>query len=357
MKLNVTVLPGDGIGPEVIGEAVKVLRAVAGRFHHDLAIQDRPVGGIALDEMGSPLPDSTLDTCLSGDAVLLGAVGGPRYENRPRGSKPEDGLLRLRRELKAFANLRPVVVYKDLADASPLKRQIVEGCDLLIVRELLGGLYFGEPRGRGTALDGTARAFNTMSYTAPEVERIAHVAFKAAQGRRRKVTSVDKANVLETSELWREVVTRTAEEYPEVELNHMLVDSCAMQLVREPARFDVLVTENMFGDILSDEAAVISGSIGLLASASIGGPVGLYEPIHGSAPDIAGQAKANPLGTIASVALMLRYSFGLEAEVRAIEEAIEHVIASGMRTADLAGSGKFVSTQEMGDAVVTVLLD
>jgi 3-isopropylmalate dehydrogenase len=341
----------------VIAEAVKVLRGVAGRFHHELAIQECPVGGVALDAMGSPLPDSTLETCLSADAVLLGAVGGPRYENRPRGSKPEDGLLRLRRELKAFANLRPVVVYKDLADASPLKRQIVEGCDLLIVRELLGGLYFGEPRGRGTALDGTSRAFNTMSYTAPEVERIAHVAFKAAQGRRRKVTSVDKANVLETSELWREVVTRTAEEYPEVELNHMLVDSCAMQLVREPARFDVLVTENMFGDILSDEAAVISGSIGLLASASIGGPVGLYEPIHGSAPDIAGQAKANPLGTIASVALMLRYSVGLEAEARAIEDAIEHVIASGMRTADLAGSGKLVSTQEMGDAVVTVLLD
>jgi 3-isopropylmalate dehydrogenase len=357
MKLNITVLPGDGIGPEVVGEAVKVLRAVAGRFQHELALQDRPIGGTALDEMGSPLPDSTLDACLSSDAVLLGAVGGPQYENRPRGSKPEDGLLRLRRELEAFANLRPVVVYKELADASPLRRQVVERCDLLIVRELLGGLYFGEPRGIGRSADGFPRAVNTMSYTAPEVERIAHVAFKAAKNRRRKVTSVDKANVLETSELWREVVTRTAAGYPEVELDHMLVDSCAMQLVREPSRFDVLVTENMFGDILSDEAAVISGSIGLLASASIGGPVGLYEPIHGSAPDIAGLGKANPLGTIASVALMLRYSFGLEAEARAVEDGVHHVIASGLRTADLAGSGKFVSTQEMGDSVVRAVLD
>src|SRR5215831_607603 len=245
MKLNVTILPGDGIGPEVIGEGAKVLRAVAARFGHELNLQERPIGGTALDQTGSPLPPATLEACLSGNAVLLGAVGGRQYENRPRGSKPEDGLLRLRRELKAFANLRPVVVYKELAAASPLKSQVVEGCDLLIVRELLGGLYFGQPRGFESEAGGHRRAFNTMSYTGAEVERIAHVAFKAAMGRRRKVTSVDKSNVLETSELWREVVTRTAAEYPEVELDHMLVDSCAMQLVRDPGRFDVLVTENM----------------------------------------------------------------------------------------------------------------
>jgi 3-isopropylmalate dehydrogenase len=265
--------------------------------------------------------------------------------------KPEDGLLGIRRELGAFANLRPVTVYSELEAASPLKPELVRGCDLLIVRELLGGLYFATPRGFEGGSSGPFRAYNTMSYTVAEIERIAHVAFKAAARRRRKVTSVDKANVLEASQLWRRVVTRVAGEYRGVELEHMLVDTCAMQLVREPRRFDVILTENMFGDILSDEAAVVAGSIGLLSSASLGGPVGLYEPVHGSAPDIVGTGKANPLGTIASAALMLRYSFSLETEARAVEAAIASILASGLRTADLAGGNAYATTTEVGDAV------
>jgi 3-isopropylmalate dehydrogenase len=351
MKLKITALPGDGIGPEVVREAVKVLRAVAEKFNHEVDINEYAIGGNAVDTYGSPLPEATVEGCLASQAVLLGAVGGPQYDKNPRGLKPEDGLLGLRKALKAFANLRPVTVYKELIEASPLKTEIVQGCDLLIVRELLGGLYFATPRGFEEEQGRWSRAFNTMSYTVAEIERIAHVAFKAAEKRRRKVTSVDKANVLETSQLWRQVVEQVAEAYPDVQLEHVLVDNCAMQLVREPRRFDVLLTENMFGDILSDEAAVISGSIGLLASASLGGPVGLYEPIHGSAPDIAGTGKANPLGTIASVAMMLRYSFELEEEARTIENAIDATLAEGLRTADLAGGGASVSTTEMGDAV------
>jgi 3-isopropylmalate dehydrogenase len=362
MKLTIAILPGDGIGPEVTAEAVKVLRTVADVYAHELRTSVFPIGGKALDECGEPLPRTTVDGCLSAEAVLLGAVGGPKYDGNRRGLKPEDGLLALRRALGAFANLRPVVVYDELIGASPLRSDLVRGCDLLIVRELLGGLYYGQPRGfegdsevvanpELRASDGLARAFNTMSYTVAEIERIARVAFDAARGRRRKVTSVDKANVLEVSQLWREVVSRVAEAYPDVALDHALVDSCAMQLVQQPARFDVILTENMFGDILSDEAAVIAGSIGLLASASIGGPVGLYEPVHGSAPDIAGAAKANPLGAIASAALMLRYSFGLVREAASIEAAIGRVIAKGLRTADLAGGSECVTTREMGDAV------
>ncbi|MBI3650275.1 MAG: 3-isopropylmalate dehydrogenase [Acidobacteria bacterium] len=351
MKLKITALPGDGIGPEVVREAIKVLRVVADKFNHEVEIGEHAIGGNAVEAFGSPLPEATIAACLSSKAVLLGAVGGPQYDKNPRGLKPEDGLLGLRKALQAFANLRPVIVYDELIEASPLKADIVKGCDLLIVRELLGGLYFATPRGFDEENGQWTRGFNTMSYDVAEIERIAHVAFKAAEKRRGLVASVDKANVLETSQLWRQVVERVAKDYPHIKLEHILVDNCAMQLVREPRRFDVILTENMFGDILSDEAAVISGSIGMLASASLGGPVGLYEPIHGSAPDIAGQGKANPLGTIASVALMLRYSFELEAEAHAVEKAIDAALAEGLRTADLAAGGAYISTTQMGDAV------
>jgi 3-isopropylmalate dehydrogenase len=351
MQLDIAVLPGDGIGPEVTSEALNVVRAVAERFGHEVQSREYLIGGCALDNTGTPLPRATIDGCLASGAVLLGAVGGPRYDSNRRGLKPEDGLLGIRRELGAFANLRPVVVYEELAEASPLKPELVIGCDMLIVRELLGGLYFGMPRGFEGGSSGPFRAYNTMAYTVAEIERIAHVAFKAAARRRRKVTSVDKSNVLEVSQLWRQVVTRISGEYPQVELEHLLVDTCAMQLIREPRRFDVVLTENMFGDILSDEAAVIAGSIGMLASASLGGRVALYEPVHGSAPDIAGKGKANPLGAIASAAMMLRYSFGLETEARAVEIAIGAVIARGMRTADLATSEGYSSTGEVGLAI------
>jgi 3-isopropylmalate dehydrogenase len=351
MRLNIAVLPGDGIGPEVTREAMKVLGAVAEEFGHELEAKEYLIGGSALDAGRDPLPQETASACLASGAVMLGAVGGPRYDQNPRGQKPEDGLLGLRRQLGAFANLRPVSVSDDLISASPLKPDVVRGSDLLIVRELLGGLYFGTPRGFESSASGPFRAYNTMSYTVAEIERIAHVAFKAALRRRRRVTSVDKSNVLETSQLWRKVVSRVANDYPQVALDHALVDSCAMQLVTDPRRFDVVLTENLFGDILSDEAAVIAGSIGMLASASIGGRVGLYEPVHGSAPDIAGRGKSNPIGAIASAALMLRYSFNLEAEARAIEQAIKTVIAHGLRTSDLASAGARVSTGEMGDAI------
>src|SRR5262249_7134332 len=351
MKLNFAVLPGDGIGPDVTYEAVKVVRAVAARFGHEVETAEYAIGGVAIDQTGEPVPRRTIEGALAAAAVLLGAVGGPRYDGNPRGSKPEDGLLELRRRLGAFANLRPVAVHDGLVAASPLKLEIVRKSDLLIVRELLSGLYFGTPRGFESGPSGPYRSYNTMSYTVAEIERIAHVAFKAALKRRRKVTSVDKANVLEVSQLWRSVVSRVATQYPLVELEHALVDSCAMRLVRDPRSFDVVLTENLFGDILSDEAAIIAGSIGMLASASIGGPVGLYEPVHGSAPDIAGQGKANPLGAIASAALMLRHSFCLETEARAIDSAIEAAISAGLRTADLAGDGQWIATGEMGNAI------
>jgi 3-isopropylmalate dehydrogenase len=357
MRLQIAVLPGDGIGPEVTREAVKVVRAVADKFGHEVDSNEYLIGGCALDNAGAPLPKATLDGCLASGAVLLGAVGGPRYDNNQRGMKPEDGLLALRRDLGAFANLRPVVVHSDLIESSPLKPELIKGCDMLIVRELLGGLYFGTPRGFEDGSSGPWRAFNTMTYTVPEIERIAHVAFKAAMQRKLKVTSVDKSNVLEASQLWRQVVSRVASEYPQVELDHMLVDTCAMQLIREPGRFDVVLTENMFGDILSDEASVIAGSIGMLASASLGGPVGLYEPVHGSAPDIAGKGKANPLGAIASAAMMLRYSFSLESEARAVESAISALLAQGLRTADLATGETYVTTGEVGDALCTQISD
>lgn len=349
MRLNIAVLPGDGIGPEVTTEAVKVLEIVSGLFNHELQVSRYLIGGCALDERSNPLPDETMTGCLASDAVLLGAVGAPRYDSNPRGMKPEDGLLRIRKALGVFANLRPVMVYDELAPASPLKTERVRGSDMLIVRELLGGLYFGQPRGfeRGDAI----RAYNTMSYTATEVERISHVAFRAAFNRRRRVTSVDKANVLEVSQLWREVVSEVARQYPDVELEHALVDSCAMRLVTDPRHFDVVLTENMFGDILSDEAAVIAGSIGMLASASLGDGKSLYEPVHGSAPDIAGTGKANPIGAISSAAMMLRYSFNLEEEASSIERAVRECISAGARTADLAADAEWISTSDFGDAV------
>jgi 3-isopropylmalate dehydrogenase len=355
MRLQIAVLPGDGIGPEVTREALRVLRAVADKFGHEVDSREYLIGGCALDSEGTPLPKATIDGCLASGAVLLGAVGGPRYDNNERGKKPEDGLLAIRRELGGFANLRPVVVHDDLIEASPLKADLIRGCDMLIVRELLGGLYFGTPRGFEGGSNGPWRAFNTMTYTVPEIERIAHVAFKAAMKRRRRLTSVDKSNVLEASQLWRKVVSRVASEYPQVEVDHMLVDTCAMQLIREPRRFDVVLTENMFGDILSDEAAVIAGSIGMLASASLGGPVGLYEPVHGSAPDIAGKGKANPLGAVASAAMMLRYSFGLEAEAQAVEGAITTLLSNGVRTADLVTGEAHATTGEVGEALCAQL--
>jgi 3-isopropylmalate dehydrogenase len=358
MKLKITVLPGDGVGPEVTREAVRVLRTVAEVYGHDFSFDERPFGGAAIALTGSPLPAATLDACLAGDAVLLGAVGAPEFDGLAGGVRPEAGLLTLRSACGAFANLRPVVCHDATADSSPLKAEVVAGVDLLIVRELLGGLYFGEPR--GMSREGEPReAFNTMRYTEAEVERVARVAFEAAEGRRRKVTSVDKANVLETSRLWREVVTRVAREYPDVTLEHAYVDSCAMHLMQNPRRFDVLLTENLFGDILSDEAAVIAGSLGMLASASVGGRVDVYEPVHGSAPDIAGDGVANPLGAIASAALLLRHTARLEREAQDVMASIRAVLERGYRTPDIQGrDGRcIVGTSEMGTLVAETVAE
>jgi 3-isopropylmalate dehydrogenase len=351
MKIKITVLPGDGIGPEVTSEAVRVIEAVASAFGHVTDLHFAVIGGEAIREFNNPLPGETLDACLSSQAVLLGAVGDPAFDDYPTNLRPEAGLLRLRRELGAFANLRPARLYPALADSSPLKSDVIKGTDILIVRELLGGLYFGEPRGIADS-GGVREAINTMRYSEPEIERIARVAFELARGRRRRVTSVDKANVLECSRLWRETVKRIASEYADVTLEHQYVDSCAMALVARPASFDVMLAENMFGDILSDEAGAVVGSLGLLASASIGGRVGLYEPVHGSAPDIAGKGLANPLGAILSAAMMLRHSFKLEAEAVSIERAVEMTLSAGLRTNDIAGgSAQFVSTTDMGRQV------
>lgn len=343
MKFRITVLPGDGIGIEVTREAVACLERVAERFGHECEFTTALIGGAAIDARGVPLPDETLETCLNGEAVLLGAVGGPQYDNNQPALKPEAGLLGLRRGLGVYANLRPAFLHDSLVDASPIKAEIIRGTDLLIVRELAGGLYFGEPRGIEEG-----RGLNTLVYTSFEVERVARVAFEIARGRRKKVTSVDKANVLESSQLWRKEIIRVARDYPDVQLEHGYVDSCAMALVTRPRSFDVIVTENLFGDILSDEAAVLTGSLGMLPSASIGGKVDLYEPVHGSAPDIAGKGLANPLGAIASVAMLLRHTFKLEAEAGSIEEAIKRVLDAGYGTPDLAGVPHQISTGEMG---------
>jgi len=358
MKLNILILPGDGIGTEVTREAVKVLQAVGAKYGHQLQLSEGLLGGIAIHQCGSPLPQETIDLALKADATLMGAVGLPEFDNAPPEKRPERGLLGIRKVLGVFANLRPVRTWASLLDSSPLKNEIIEGTDMIIVRELTGGIYYGTPRGiSGEGAE--ARGVNTMTYTRAEIERVARVAFYLARNRRRKVTSVDKSNVLETSQLWRKTMNELAPEYPDVELDHILVDNCAMQLVLNPRRFDVLLTENMFGDILSDEGAVLAGSIGMLPSASLGEKrpsgawVGLYEPVHGSAPDIAGQDKANPLAAIGSVAAMLEYSFGLKEEAAAVNRAMEAVLESGRVTADLKPAGKPATTSEVGDAVAS----
>lgn len=352
MLIQITALPGDGIGPEVTAEALRVLRTVAESFGHELQVTEKLVGGAALVAHNDPLPAETIGACLSSKAVLLGAVGGPAFDHYARNLRPEAGLLRLRKELGVFANLRPALCLPGLEDLSPLRPEVVGGADLLIVRELLGGVYFGV---RSTSGDlGSRKAFDTMAYTEPEIERIARIGFELARNRRKRVTSVDKANVLDSSRLWRDVITRVGREYPGVQLEHTYVDSAAMALVSRPASFDVIVTENMFGDILSDQAGAVVGSLGLLPSASIGGKVGLYEPIHGSAPDIAGKGIANPLGAILSVAMLLRYSLQLEPEASAIEIAVREALAEGHRTRDLAAKTQSsVSTRQMGEFVAS----
>jgi 3-isopropylmalate dehydrogenase len=350
MNLRILLLPGDGVGAEVTGAAVGVLEAVARKFGHTLALSEGLIGGVAIHKTGSPLPEDTVNKALAADATLLGAVGSPEFDQAPPDRRPEKGLLGLRKVLEVFANLRPVKMWPALVESSPLKNQIVEGTDMIIVRELTGGLYYGEPRG----LDGD-RAVNTMVYTRREIERVARKAFQLARARRKKVTSVDKSNVIENSQLWRRVVTEVAGEFPDVALDHLLVDNCAMQLVLNPRRFDVVLTENMFGDILSDEGAVLAGSIGMLPSASLGESKGLYEPVHGSAPDIAGQNKANPLGAIGSAAAMLDYTFGLAKEAAAVNEAMGRVLDSGRVTADLKPKGAPATTEQVGRAVCEAL--
>ena len=356
MNLKILVLPGDGIGTEVTREAVRVLRRVCERWKHTLELSEGLLGGIAIHKTGQALPEETRKLALDADATLMGAVGLPEFDNAPPEKRPEKGLLGIRQALGVFANLRPVRTYASLIDSSPLKNHLVEGTDMIIVRELTGGIYYGTPRGiSGTGCD--ERAVNTMTYTRAEIERVSRMAFQLARGRRKKVTSVDKSNVLENSQLWRRVVTEVAKDYPDVALDHLLVDNCAMQLVLSPRRFDVVLTENMFGDILSDEGAVLAGSIGMLPSASIGDRkpsgawVGLYEPVHGSAPDIAGQNKANPLGAIGSVAALLEYSFGLKEEAAAVNAAMEAVLQSGNVTADLKPPGAPATTEQVGEAV------
>ena len=352
----IAVLPGDGIGEEVTTEAVRVIEKLNAAMDAGFECQHVPVGGTAYDLHGTPLPEETLSTAREADAILLGAVGGPKWESAPRELRPERALLGLRSELSLFSNLRPAILFPELADASTLKPEVVSGLDIMIVRELTGGIYFGGPRGI-EEVDGQRRGFNTMEYTESEIERIAHSAFKAAMQRDKKLCSVDKANVLEVSELWREIVTKLSAEDPEVELSHMYVDNACMQLVRAPKQFDVILTTNMFGDILSDAASMLTGSIGMLPSASLdAGGKGMYEPVHGSAPDIAGQGVANPLATILSVAMMLRYTFDEKERADKIENAVKRVLASGMRTADLARDGESpVSTSAMGQAVLDEL--
>jgi 3-isopropylmalate dehydrogenase len=356
MNLNILVLPGDGIGTEVTREAVRVLSRVAEKWKHQLNLTEGLLGGIAIHKTGTPFPDATAKLAADADATLMGAVGLPEFDNVPPEKRPEKGLLGIRKALGVYANLRPVRAYKSQLDSSPLKNHLVEGTDMIIVRELTGGIYYGTPRGISGEGPET-RAVNTMTYTRFEIERVSHMAFQLARTRRKKVTSVDKSNVLENSQLWRRVVIDVAKDYPDVELDHLLVDNCAMQLVLNPKRFDMVLTENMFGDILSDEGAVLAGSIGMLPSASIGDKrpsgawVGLYEPVHGSAPDIAGQNKANPLGAIGSVAALLHYSFGLQEEAAAVDAAVENVLTSGRVTADLRPSGTPASTEQVGAAV------
>lgn len=360
MKANIVLLPGDGIGPEVIGAAASLLKLVAERGDHEFKMKEYPIGGCAIDECQNPLPDHTLKACLTADAALLGAVGGPKWDDPTAKIRPEQGLLGLRKQLDLFANLRPIQLHPDLLASSPLRPERLEGADFIVVRELTGGIYFGQPRERRQLDDGQTQAVDTMSYTTDEIECVAHLAFKLAGQRRKKLTSVDKANVLESSRLWRETVARVAEDYPEVSLENQLVDSAAMRLLTHAPSFDVIVTSNMFGDILTDEASVLTGSLGNLPSASLGNnlnslglPRGLYEPIHGSAPDIAGQGIANPIGTIVSAAMLLRHSLGLVDEAQALEDAVNKTLADGHRTIDLAPPGKpALKTKELLEKII-----
>ena len=354
--MKIAVLAGDGIGPEITAQAVRVLEVLA-RDGLDVQTESALVGGAAVDATGDPLPEETLRVCESARAILFGAVGGPAYDKLPRPQRPEQGLLRLRKHFDLFANLRPAMVYPELAEASPLKADIVAGLDILIMRELTGDIYFGQPRGIRTNEAGEREGFDTMRYSESEIRRIAQRGFEAARRRQHRLCSVDKANVLETTQLWRDVVTEVGKDYPDVELSHMYVDNAAMQLIRQPRQFDVIVTGNMFGDILSDAASMLTGSIGMLPSASLNASgFGMYEPIHGSAPDLAGTNKANPLATILSLAMLLRYSLDEEAAARRVEAAVRKVLADGVRTADIARPGDKVSScTEMGDAVVAAL--
>lgn len=366
MQASVAVLPGDGIGPEVISAAVLVMGAVEQRFGHDFRFGFGLIGGIAIDEFGTALPERTLQVCRESDAVLMGAVGGPKWDDPQAKVRPEDGLLGLRKGLGVYANLRPVRIFPELIAATTLKPEVVQDVDLVVVRELTGGLYFGEPKRRWETAEGR-QAVDTLSYSEGEITRILKVGFEQARSRRKKLTSVDKANVLESSRLWRQIATEMADEYPDVALEHMLVDACAMNLVRRPASFDVIVTENMFGDILTDEASMLAGSMGMLPSASLGEPrgegtsgtrFGLYEPIHGSAPDIAGQGRANPIAAILSAAMLLRMSLGLEEEAQAVEDAVQAVLAEGYRTDDIMEEGKTaVGTNDMASLIVRNVLE
>jgi 3-isopropylmalate dehydrogenase len=349
VKAKIVLLPGDGIGPEVVAEAVRVLDVLAGKNGHTFEYVERLVGGCSIDKCGSSLTDETLADCQAADAVLLGAVGGPKWDDPDAKDRPERGLLALRKGLKVFANLRPVKVHPALIDSSPLKPEKLEGVDILVVRELTGGLYFGWPKGRDVK-DGRERAVDTLEYYDYEIRRVVELAFRLAKGRRKKVTSVDKANVLESSRLWRQIATQIGAQNPDVTLEHVLVDTAAMRLITGPAYLDVVVTENMFGDILTDEASVLAGSMGMLPSASLGeSSLGLYEPIHGSAPDIAGKGLANPIGTILSAAMLLRYSLQLESEAASIEQAVDDAITSGARTGDLGGK---LTTRDMADTII-----
>ena len=359
MEFSIAVLPGDGIGPEVTTEAVKVMHAVGRRFNHDFQTEYGRVGGNAIDDFGTPLPTETLNMCLEKDAILFGAVGGPKWDDPRANTRPEDGILALRKNLGLFANLRPVKVYPQLVNSSPLKPEFLKGVDMIILRELTGGLYFAKPKKRWKTTRGR-RGVDTLKYTEQEISRILRVGFEMARGRRKRLTSVDKANVLETGRLWREIASEIGSEYPDVELEHILVDAAAMQLLKDPGHYDVIVAENTFGDILTDEASVLSGSMGMQPSASLAGlpsssktkTISLYEPIHGSAPDIAGQGISNPIGTILSLAMMLRYSFDLEAEASSIESAVEGVLSEGYRTPDISlDEGETTRTDKLGDVI------
>jgi 3-isopropylmalate dehydrogenase len=356
-QYRITLLPGDGIGPEILAVTVAVLKAIAPQFDLEFDLQEALIGGAAIDATGNPLPPETIEICRQSDAVLLAAIGGYKWDNLPRSQRPETGLLGIRAELNLFANLRPATIFPELVDASSLKREIVEGVDIMVVRELTGGIYFGEPKGIFETETGEKRGVNTMAYRTSEIDRIAKVAFETARKRKKRLCSVDKANVLDVSQLWRDRVTLIAEQYPDIELSHLYVDNAAMQLVRDPKQFDTIVTGNLFGDILSDEAAMLTGSIGMLPSASLGSQKpGLFEPVHGSAPDIAGQDKANPLAQILSAAMMLRYGLNQPQAADRIEQAVATVLAQGYRTGDILSPGKkAVGCQGMGEAILAAV--